>query len=69
MNKFPDKENRFDWNKIQDITYEEFIQVLSQVSKTQKKKRVHAEGIKGLEKGKDYEIVYQRYYRIYAFYS
>ncbi len=59
LNKFPDKENKFDWNKLQDISYEDFMRVLSQTSKTQKKKLVKQGGLEGLTEGEDYVQAYE----------
>ena len=50
--KKPNLENKINWNR-KDLTYEDFLEVMD-VTKTERRRLVKSQGIRGLRKGKDY---------------
>ena len=59
--EFPHKENLIDWNKLKDLTYNDFEKVIKQESKRQKKQNVKEIGLQGLKENIDYVVVYEQY--------
>lgn len=56
--KFPHAEKDIDWNKLKDLTYEDFKKIMDGESKTQRRKSLRTLKLGALEEGKDYLIVY-----------
>ncbi|MFW6225421.1 MAG: hypothetical protein ACOC3V_00515 [bacterium] len=54
FNRHPNYENKINWNNWQNLTYDDFLEVLNIESKTQKRKSVKSKGIRGLKEGEDY---------------
>lgn len=52
--KFPHKESEIDWNKLNQLTYDDFKKVMDQESNSQRKKLVRDRGISGMKEGEDY---------------
>jgi hypothetical protein len=50
----PHLEKKIDWNKWRTLTFDDFYDVLSHVSKSERTRKVKKMGIKGLKEGKDY---------------
>lgn len=60
LDQFPHKESMIDWNN-KNLQWEDFAEMLATVSKTQKQQQVKQQGLKGLEEGKDYHLLYENY--------
>jgi hypothetical protein len=54
----PNYESKIDWNDWRTLTYNDFVPLLSQISKTARQKMVKNTGINGLDEGTDYIIAY-----------
>ena len=58
FNKSSTRENEIDWNDLKNLTWADFEKVIKKQTKTGREKAVKKHGVKGLEEGKDYDIVY-----------
>jgi len=56
----PGKDSLIDWNNI-NLKYEDFLVVMTNITKTSKEKLVMNKGISGLTEGQDYIVVFEGY--------
>jgi len=62
FNIHPEAESEIDWNKSSSLTFKDFENIITKVSKTAKKKILKISGINGLTEDEDYIIVFEQEY-------